>query len=153
MSIYFIHAKGTRLVKIGYAADPWRRLNKIQCDTPRTVKMLAVEPGGREREDELHVQFKASRHRGEWFLLTDDLKEYIAQLPPMPSAQEAPINIGTHADLIVALGDTSTVATTLGLRDNRVSNWKQRGIAWRYRPRVAALARRKRVALPEGFLA
>jgi hypothetical protein len=59
----------------------------------------------------------------------------------------------SHEALIVALGDTGAVADELGLMDSRVSNWKQRGVAWRYRPKIAALAKRKRVALPEGFLA
>lgn len=58
-----------------------------------------------------------------------------------------------HASLIVALGDTAAVAEALGLRDNRISNWKQRGVPWRFRPKLAALAKRKRIALPEGFLA
>ena len=58
----------------------------------------------------------------------------------------------THTELIVALGDTSQLASALGLKDNQVSNWKQRGIAWPYRAVIADMAKRKKVALPDGFL-
>jgi hypothetical protein len=58
----------------------------------------------------------------------------------------------SDAKIIEALGDTGVVAKALQLSDSRVSNWKSRGIAWRYRPAIAALAKRKRVALPDGFL-
>lgn len=58
----------------------------------------------------------------------------------------------THSELIVALGDTSSVADALGLKDTQVSNWKQRGVSWRYRHKLAKLAKRKRVELPADFL-
>lgn len=58
----------------------------------------------------------------------------------------------THSELIVALGDTGAVAAELGATDSAVSNWKVRGIPWRWRPKMATMAKRKRVALPENFL-
>lgn len=59
----------------------------------------------------------------------------------------------THADLIDQLGGSRVVADEFGLDQSTVSCWKTREVSWRFRPKVAALAKRKRVTLPEGFLA
>lgn len=83
--VYFIAADEARMVKIGVAGDPWKRLSKVQSDTPQTVRIAALEAGDLSRERELHEQFSALRVRGEWFSLTGELSEYIAKLPvPMP---------------------------------------------------------------------
>lgn len=58
----------------------------------------------------------------------------------------------TDAELIEALGDTGAVAKQLGLSQQQVSNWKRRGISWRYRPTIAALARRRKLAVPSDFV-
>lgn len=57
----------------------------------------------------------------------------------------------THNELIEALGDTKAVADNLGQLESTVSNWKVRGIPWRWRNRLAKIARRKQIPLPEGF--
>lgn len=56
------------------------------------------------------------------------------------------------AEIITALGGTAKVAEALGVALNTTSNWKGRGIPWQMRPKVKALARRKRLALPADFL-
>lgn len=58
----------------------------------------------------------------------------------------------TDAEIIVALGDSAKVADHLKVPQNTVSNWKARGIPWPKRIQVHGLARKLRVALPEGFL-
>jgi hypothetical protein len=58
----------------------------------------------------------------------------------------------THRQFIIALGDTNRVAALTGQKLSTVSNWKIRGVPWRYRPMLATISRRKRIALPEGFL-
>jgi hypothetical protein len=56
-------------------------------------------------------------------------------------------------DLINALGGDAVLAAKLGIGNYRVvKNWKGRGIPWRWRPAVAKLAKRARVALPTDFL-
>jgi hypothetical protein len=42
--------------------------------------LLATEPGGFERERELHAQFAHLRHTGEWFTEAPELAEYIDAL-------------------------------------------------------------------------
>lgn len=58
-----------------------------------------------------------------------------------------------HADLIDELGGVTKVAEELGIsHPSVVGNWRTRGVAWTYRSKVADLAKKKKVALPAGFL-
>ncbi len=57
-----------------------------------------------------------------------------------------------HSELIEKLGGSRVLADEFELDQSTIPCWKRRGISWRYRPKVAALAKRKRVALPEDFL-
>lgn len=63
-----------------------------------------------------------------------------------------------HSGLIDALGGTAKTAKaaeTTGrarLRSQTVSTWRQRGIAYEWRPTIAELARRAGVSLPPDFL-
>lgn len=58
----------------------------------------------------------------------------------------------THAEIIVALGDTGAVAGALGRKESAVSNWKERGIPWKWKPAVARIAKERGVTLPADFL-
>ncbi|RAK51612.1 GIY-YIG nuclease family protein [Phenylobacterium soli] len=86
--IYVIRDSLSGYVKIGYAADPWRRLAKIQSDTPGEVRLVVSEEGDEEREAELHQQFAHCRTRGEWFAPDAALEAYIAAsaTPEKPAA-------------------------------------------------------------------
>lgn len=55
-------------------------------------------------------------------------------------------------DLIHELGGVTLIAKTLGVRTNVVSNWLIRGIPWKYRPAVAAIAKKKGIKIPADFL-
>lgn len=55
-------------------------------------------------------------------------------------------------DLLEALGGAPEIAKKLGLAPNRVSNWRLRGVPWRYRLRLAKMAEEKSVKLPPRFL-
>lgn len=58
-----------------------------------------------------------------------------------------------HRELILALGGTKAVAEQIRQPRSAVSNWQKRGVPWRWRPAIAAMARRKRIKLPAEFLA
>ena len=58
----------------------------------------------------------------------------------------------TDRDLIKALGGMSKVAARLQQKPAAVGNWMLRGIPWRWRPIVAALAEESGVPLPADFL-
>jgi len=54
--------------------------------------------------------------------------------------------------LIKQLGGPTVVAKFCGLESpSQVTNWYQRGIAWRHRRKVSVLARKLGVKLPEDF--
>jgi len=59
-----------------------------------------------------------------------------------------------HSDIIDKLGGTGALAATLGIKDSAVSMWRSedRGIPWRWRPRIAQLAKQRKVELPPTFL-
>ena len=84
---YFIRCG--QYIKIGVAASPRFRLDTIRNTggvlAPRgldlsTAELLATEPGGFDRERELHDKFSHLRHTGEWFTKAPELIEYIESI-------------------------------------------------------------------------
>lgn len=80
-SVYFIRCTASGLIKIGLSENPWKRLSKMQSDSPGQLEMLGVVGGDIVTEAELHDRFSASRLRGEWFNPTDDLVAFVQDLP------------------------------------------------------------------------
>ena len=58
----------------------------------------------------------------------------------------------TDAQIIEALGNTFAVAEALNRKPTAVTNWKARGIPWRWRPEIARMARDRNILLPADFL-
>ena len=58
-----------------------------------------------------------------------------------------------HGKLIDDLGGYIAVATRLRQKPRAVSNWRKRGVPWKWRPAVEAMADRAKVKLPSGFFA
>ena len=84
---YFIQCG--RYIKIGASASPLQRLETIRTTggvlappglNLSRCKLLATEPGGFDRERELHEQFQHLRHTGEWFIAKEELTNYIDQI-------------------------------------------------------------------------
>jgi hypothetical protein len=71
MTVYLIGSE-SGVVKIGYSADPDRRLSVLQSGSHLALNVLATFEGGRELESRLHDWFNAHRIRGEWFELGED---------------------------------------------------------------------------------
>lgn len=84
--VYFISAG--RRIKIGQSLNPELRVKSIRGGSvqmpkgldPSRARLLATEPGGQAREQELHRQFAHLRVAGEWFDNAPELKEYISGL-------------------------------------------------------------------------
>jgi hypothetical protein len=74
--IYFIQS-GLR-VKIGYAADPWKRLKDLQTGSAETLHLAAVLEGERDYEQFLHQHFAPYRLHGEWFAASVEMDEFVA---------------------------------------------------------------------------
>lgn len=85
--LYFIESEcAERHVKIGIAANPQRRLIKLQMCCPYRLNMLAVFPGKAHMEKELHQRLVADRLHGEWFRRSDALLAVIAELSEPPTS-------------------------------------------------------------------
>ena len=77
--VYFIACDG--FVKIGLTDSITKRVREFSCGHPTsTYEVLAVLPGDRAAESELHSLFKHAHHRGEWFHLTPDLQQFINEV-------------------------------------------------------------------------
>ncbi len=70
--IYYLLISGR--IKIGYSTDVKRRLRSYPPDSP----LLALHPGTKTLEHEMHLKFTGSRAAGrEWFLDTEELRHHI----------------------------------------------------------------------------
>jgi len=65
--VYFIQGMCGGAIKVGYSANPEKRLRELQTGYPDTLKILLMIPGNESTEHTLHRQFEASRLKGEWF--------------------------------------------------------------------------------------
>jgi hypothetical protein len=74
--IYFVQGETTRLIKIGYAACPRRRLIDLQVGSPDKLQILGIiDTTGRDKA--YHEIFKHLLIRGEWFAPGKELLDYI----------------------------------------------------------------------------
>lgn len=76
--VYFLEAAGLDRVKIGWSIKHSNRQKDIQSCCPVTLQVVHTEPGGRPREQALHLQFAADRLHGEWFTFSDAIRNYVA---------------------------------------------------------------------------
>jgi hypothetical protein len=64
-------------IKIGYTVDVRRRLRAYPPDSP----LLALHPGTKQTEHDMHVKFAGSKAAGrEWFLDTPEIRAHIKQV-------------------------------------------------------------------------
>lgn len=79
-SVYFILAWRSRLVKVGVAGDPRRRLAEVQSMSPEPLELIAsTATGGVRLEKALHRSLNSLRDHGEWFHLTPELIEVVME--------------------------------------------------------------------------
>ena len=78
---YFI-TDGTGYVKIGKSKDADHRMSELQCASPRQLVLLGVCD---HNECELHVKFAHYHVRGEWFVLSDEIKTFIENNCEVPT--------------------------------------------------------------------
>lgn len=85
--IYFVACPPANAVKIGHTrklhygtidSNAYSRMASMQSACPFALEMLAVCEGDLAREQELHRRFRHLRLRGEWFLLTEEVREFIS---------------------------------------------------------------------------
>lgn len=65
--IYFIQAGTRGPIKIGYAADPHRRIKSLQTANSEKLTLLKAIEGDIDFEKRIHKALKKYRLNGEWF--------------------------------------------------------------------------------------
>ena len=73
--VYFID--NGENIKIGYSVDPYQRLEKLQNATDKQLNLIAVFPGSKKDEREIHHKFINNQIRGEWYKRDQDLDDLI----------------------------------------------------------------------------
>ncbi len=71
--VYFIESGCGGPIKIGYAGNPYTRLDTLQCGNPDELYLLAVIPGDQVDEKNLHRRFRLDNTVGEWFAPSPEL--------------------------------------------------------------------------------
>ena len=80
--IYFIIC-GAK-VKIGFSANPEKRLKNLQTGNAALLSLAATMQGTVEHEKELHKRFEGYNINGEWFSYKGELKAFILNIPRQP---------------------------------------------------------------------
>jgi hypothetical protein len=80
--VYFILDTGNKLIKIGFSKSVEARLNNLQMGNINALRLLAVCEGARTEENQLHKKFAKHRVRSEWFKDCEEIRDFIATLPP-----------------------------------------------------------------------
>lgn len=75
--VYFARAGRQPIVKIGWATNPQRRLDQLQTGSPHKLHLLGYTPGIPSDETDWQYTWRPLRVRGEWFNLTNDLRDAI----------------------------------------------------------------------------
>jgi hypothetical protein len=73
-------------VKIGYSSSPVGRITGFLTGSPRSLRLLRLEPVASAREEAFrHVKFNEYRHAREWFRYEGTLKKYVQSLSVDPA--------------------------------------------------------------------
>ena len=75
--IYFIQPENESVVKIGYAKNIRNRLAQLQVSNYQKLKVLLLINGDIRLESNLHYMFMDDKLKGEWYFLSDNIKNYI----------------------------------------------------------------------------
>jgi len=68
------------MVKIGYSTNPHKRMAALKTSNPLELVMLLVIEGKETDEKTLHKRFEDHKHHGEWFMYSDEIREYVQSM-------------------------------------------------------------------------
>lgn len=77
MFLYVVRQGPDGPVKIGYAANPYTRVQSMQAGNPDQLTLLGVCRGGRGAERALLAAFRPHRVRGEWFKPVPEIMAFV----------------------------------------------------------------------------
>lgn len=118
MAIYFIQAGDGGPIKIGFSADPEKRLVKVQSDNAAECQLLGILPGGEAEELALHARLAGARIRGEWFAATP---EVLAEVPARVVAADR--DFVSLPQFLAQRGNLTALSRALGVTPAAVLRW------------------------------
>jgi hypothetical protein len=89
--IYLVLAAELGRVKIGHAADPYRRLQFLQTGCPTKLELIGVTDGDNSVERALHQRFADDHVHGEWFKFSAAIEAYAGTLAKPIKCGRAPL--------------------------------------------------------------
>lgn len=144
-------------VKIGYSANPLRRLEQIGYAEEGKVELLGVARGTKRHEREAHDLFEKWRERGEWFRFEGPVKAFVEMLGPPTTdlerldresfAEEFPVfdKIGGWPVLERILNENRIKIPP----SNTLKKWRVRGMPYKVRTAVMLAFARSGIRLSE----
>lgn len=121
-AVYFILTE-SGAVKIGVAADPATRLQKLQVGNHERMHLVRVIDGGFDEERWLHQRFLKHRIRGEWFAFVPEMMT--VRPPDFVRRAPAPKQEARYRDI----GAWISNADRLGLLSEKDRSFFARGAA------------------------
>lgn len=77
-TIYFVTTGEAERVKIGFTKNrPEYRLRELQTGSPFELCIIATVRGSQNDERDLHGRFQKHRLHGEWFVMSQEIMDYI----------------------------------------------------------------------------
>lgn len=132
--VYFLRCGD--FVKIGFSANPKRRLRYLQTAMPFNFELLGAHPGTKWHEQQLHKIFASLRHRHEWFCADQAILEIAVKGLPSIDAPR-PITNAFGEFLRLNRITQAEFAEKIGATQQSVSLWAS-GVSV---PRRGAMAR------------
>jgi hypothetical protein len=77
---YIYFARCQRFVKIGYAADPYKRIHSMQSGCPYPITLLSFVEGSPIEERAMHSRFRPIHRQAEWFEERGELAQLVRAL-------------------------------------------------------------------------
>ncbi len=77
--IYVVEAK-TGEVKVGFSASPEARISTLRQSSPTPLRPIAIWPGTRRQELDIHAALSASWKQYEWYNRTLQVDDFLASL-------------------------------------------------------------------------
>lgn len=85
--VYFIETEDGQFIKIGFSVNVHRRMGQIALLAPS--RLIGFFPASPQTEYWIHRKFALSRHVGEWFRSSMELREFIDSLGLITDTLEA----------------------------------------------------------------
>jgi hypothetical protein len=79
-NVYFIHDTSGGFVKVGISHNINRRYHALNCNTASDVILLGSIEGSAQLEELLHRFLCPFHHKGEWFMATDVVVDFIKSI-------------------------------------------------------------------------